>query len=240
MKDTPLEEEDVWLNDLAPDHWRGPTKSNGSEPVRARWVRYNDGCFTAEYHTEEIDFFGHVLNKDTRDDLLWELGVLRVEPYDFSVHKHTFFKAVRNQPRFVLHASGRPIAREDFTVHVHTRGDVMDVHLNTLNQQKDIVFLRGFKHNNHTFDLRFRHISYMSLLGLRASHNNIPEDFEWFDMDGNIVPMNQDTVVDFCGKITDYIRKVELTAHEILNEMAKIEDLVELAHYEVNLYDQLF
>ena len=59
-------------------------------------------------------------------------------------------------------------------------------------------------------------------------------------MDGNIVPMNQDTVVDFCGKITDYIRKVELTAHEILNEMAKIEDLVELAHYEVNLYDRLF
>lgn len=234
MKDT----NDIWLNDLAPPGW-GPSTSD-PKPERANWVRYYDGRFTAEYQGEEIEFFGHVLNANTRDDLLWELGVLRVEPYDFSQHKTSFFRARRKDPRFVLHSSGKPIARENFIVHEYTREDIMEIHINALNEQKDLAFLTGYKYGNHTFDLRFRHISYMSLLGLRASHDAIPDDFEWFDQDGNLVPMSQDTVVDFVSKMTDYIRKVEVTAHGILNEMAKIDDLVELAHYEVKLNERLF
>ena len=237
MKDSANEvQDDIWMNDLAPSDWKGSSwKSDLVRQQQAYWVRYSDGVFSAEYCDAEIEYCGHKLNGSTRDDLLWELGVFRVKPYDFSQHKHMFYKAKRQQQRFTLCPRGKAEATEAFWIHEFSHGDVMDIHLSEINEQKDALFLHGFTYGNHVFDLRFRHISYMSLLGLRANNNSIPDDFEWFDRDGNLVPMNQETVINFVAKMTDYIKDVELRTHKVIKEMSGIEDLVELANYKVQL-----
>ena len=77
------------------------------------------------------------------------------------------------------------------------------------------------------------------MLGLRASHNDIPEDFEWYDSSGRTVIMNEKTMVKFCKHVTDYVRKVESNAIQYLNYLETIEDLVQLANLRLEPDDLL-
>lgn len=241
--------DDFWVNSMAPREWRGHHNSVRFDKEKYEkewrkvkgpsWVRYMDGRFTAEYSDEIINFHGHTLGPDTYDDKLWEVGVLRVVPFNFEKYKHKFHKAYRMDPRYRLAGDGRPLAIENFEVKEYERHDIMSHKNDTLNWCKDLIFAKGFNFRNRNFDLRFRQISYISLLGLRASHNDIPEDFEWYDAEGQTVTMNKETLVAFCREVTDYVRKVEQGALRYLNKLEKIDDLVQLANLRINADDLL-
>ena len=241
--------DDFWVNSMAPRSWVGNPVGSKKDKEKykkqwkhvpgPKWVRYMDGRFTAEYVDPVINFHGHILDENTYDSKLWELGILRVVPFNFDKYKHTFHKAYRMDPRYRLAGDGSPNAIEHFEVHEFGKEEIMSYKQDHLDWAKDVIWARGFEFGNRHYDLKFRNIAYISLLGLRASHNDIPEDFEWYDSSGRTVIMNEKTMVKFCKHVTDYVRKVESNAIQYLNYLETIEDLVQLANLRLEPDDLL-
>ena len=85
---------------------------------------------------------------------------------------------------------------------------------------------------NVTYDLRFRNLSYLSIMSTLIASGNFPKDFHWFDVSGNRVPLSKDDCLELIGATARFILDLETRAGETLRQMEAITDRDELSRFD--------
>jgi hypothetical protein len=198
-----------------------------------RWIEFKQGRFGGIFLSESLSYNGHLVDENTHDEILLELGVLRLKevPPEFPDLPYV----ITEGPIYKLAEDGSAEVYENFTYRYETIEEIRQRKLNEWYIGKDRSLREGVTYNGSRYDLRFRNISYLSLLSTLISNDKYPEDFEWFDAEGNITPLSKE---DCLGLIKEAIKKIyqlEISAVKKLKKIEGITDIRELLNTNISI-----
>lgn len=198
-----------------------------------KWISYKNGQFGAVYPGDEIEYGDMVINESTPDQVLFTIGILRVReiPPEFPDIPHYIVQG----PIYEFANDGVAEVTERFELRYKTLQDIKDEKLNEWYISKDNLLRNGVTYKGARYDLRFRNISYLALLSSLIVNDQYPEDFNWFDAEGNVVPLSKDDCLGLIKEATQKIVHLETTATKMLKKIEGITDIHELIKTEIVL-----
>lgn len=200
-----------------------------------RWIAYKNGKFGAVYYGDEIEYGDQILNKDTPDQILFTVGVLRLKeiPPEFP----DLPRYIVQGPIYEFASDGVAEVTERFEYRYETLEEIRDKKINEWYVSKDKLLRNGITYKGARYDLRFRNISYLALLSSLIVNDQYPENFDWFDADGNVVPLSKEDCIGLIKEATQKIVHLETTATKMLKKIEGIADIHELIKADIVLKD---
>ena len=199
----------------------------------SHWVRYLNGQLGGIYEGEEIKFGDHILNSKTPDDVLFEIGVLRlkiIEP-EFPDIPHIIVQG----PIYEFAKDGTPTVTQRYVYEYINIEELRREKMQSWYYQKDQLLRNGLEYNGRVYDMRFRNIAYLTLLATLINNNRYPEDFKWFDKSGSTFLLSKEDCLNLIEKAIALIITIEQKAQLILNKIESTTDLKELANLDVTI-----
>lgn len=195
-----------------------------------RWIRYLDGQFGGVYLGDVIEIGDYRLDENTPDEILFEAGVLRLvgELPEHPDVPHTIIQG----PFFKISEDGSATVTERYTYRYETFEEVKQQKMQEWYLAKDISLKDGLTVGNVTYDLRFRNLSYLSIMSTLIASGKFPDDFHWFDVNGNRVPLSKDDCLELIEASARFILDLETRAGETLKQMEAITDRDELGRFD--------
>lgn len=201
-----------------------------------KWIAYKNGQFGAVYHGDEIEYGDDVINESTPDQTLFTIGILRLKeiPPEFP----DLPRYVVQGPIYEFAGDGVAEVTERFVYRYETLQEIRDRKINEWYLSKDNLLREGVTYKGARYDLRFRNISYLALLASLITNDQYPENFDWFDGDGNVVPLSKEDCLGLIKEATAKIVQLEAAATKMLKKIEGITDVHELIKTEIVLKEE--
>lgn len=199
-----------------------------------RWIKYLNGRFSAVYEGDSCRANGYEVDLDTPDDKLWEAGILRLyEEEDIEVKDPKLVKHKISGPYYILDTTGKAAAVEKWEWAYDTFEAIQESLLNDLFKSRDFALKDGIEFKGHIFDMRFRNLSYISIISTLINNDRFEDDFTWADKDGKLVEFTKDEFLDFSLEVANKIRKLEYNFGLIQEEIMNIDNSYDLQNYSI-------
>ncbi len=199
-----------------------------------RWIRYKNGEFGGVYEGETITFkFGdepYVVTPETDDQILFTIGCLRLKKSE-PAHKNRPYH-IKMGPHYVFANDGSAEVTETWDYDYHEFEDVKRLKLDEWHRRKDRFLCSGIKWEGRSFDMRYRNLSHLSILAALIRTGSYPENFEWFDADGNTFPLNEEQCISLMLATATQIKDLEVSFLEEFKYINSIVDIDELCNYQ--------
>jgi len=202
----------------------------------SRWIAYKNGQFGAVYHDEKLEFDQITLDESTPDQMLFTVGILRLTtiPPEFPDIPHYIVQG----PIYEFVGDGTATVTERFIYRYTTFEEIRQQKIQEWYVSKDNVLRKGVAYNGAIYDLRFRNISYLSLLSSLIVNDQYPDNFKWFDVDGNVVTLNKNDCLELIKLAAQKIVRMETKATTMLKKLEGITDIHELMRIEIILEEE--
>lgn len=191
-----------------------------------KWIEFKDGKFWGVWQGDVLEYNSHLVQTDTPDSKLFEIGLLRLNemPNDYL----GIPGVVLTGPIYELATDGSANVNMRYEYHVAPFDEIKRQKLQELFFAKDEWLKDGVTYNGHVFDLRFRNIAYLSILSTLIASGKYPEDFYWFDRNGNVVLLPADDCLGLIEAAAICIVDVEKRASDALRELEQYTEVEQL------------
>lgn len=195
-----------------------------------KWIKFKNGQFGPMYLGDEIDYFGTVLNHETPDEVLINIGVYRLIQFSMDT-PHTILSG----PTYRLDNSGKPLVYENFEVNQYTIEEVKRIKKQEIFFAKDEYLKNRFDFNGKLYDLRFRNLAYLSIIAILIHNDRYPEEFLWPTADNIIVRLDKNEALDLIEKVALFISDLEQKSILVIERLNAISDITEAANFNVTI-----
>jgi hypothetical protein len=196
-----------------------------------KWIEFKDGKFWGVWQGDVLEYAGNIVDANTTDSELFAMGLLRLTelPNEYANTPGV----VLTGPIYELAVDGSANVTIRYDCHIHPFDEIKRRKLQELFFAKDEWLKDGVTYNGHVFDLRFRNIAYLSILATLITSGKYPEDFYWFDQDGNVVPLPADDCLGLIEAAANCIVDVEQRAIAALQELEQYTEVEQLLAHNI-------
>jgi hypothetical protein len=195
-----------------------------------KWIRFKDGQFGPLYIGDEINYFGTVLNQETPDEVLIDIGVYRLIQFSMDT-PYTMITG----PTYRLDGTGKALVYEEFEVYQHTIEDVKRNKTQELFSNRAAYLQNKFHFNGKTYDLRFRNLSYLAILSTLINNDRYPENFVWTTVDNEAISINKNEALDLIEQTAVFISDLEQKLIIMRQNLDALTDITEIANFDVTI-----
>lgn len=196
-----------------------------------KWIEFKDGKFWGVWQGDFIEYNGNLVRTDTPDNELFAIGLLKLTEVP---NEYQNLPGVTvTGPVYELATDGSANVTMRYEHHVAPFDEIKRQKLQELFFAKDEWLKDGVTYNGHVFDLRFRNIAYLSILSTLINSGKYPEEFYWFDRDGNVVPLPQEDCLGLIEAAAIGIVDVEKRASDALRELEQYTEVDQLLAHNI-------
>jgi hypothetical protein len=199
-----------------------------------RWIKFVNGKFSAVYRGDKINANGYTVTVDSTDEELFEAGILRLySEEDLDPVDPELDRVIVGGPFYTLDPNGKAAAIERWQ---WAYEDIEEIKFNLIQSgynMRDQLLKDGVEFKGHTFDLRFRNLSYMSLIATLINNDKFEESFSWYSSDGKLVEFTKEEFLEFFYKITTEIRDMEHKFYLLAQKIEKIDNRFDLRNFNI-------
>lgn len=203
------------------------------------WIKYKNGSFGGVYEGDEIRWPRKnkediVLDLNTDDQVLFTYGILRLKKEEpaFPNRPH---KRTGPVYRFVNDGKAEVVETWDYTY--DTFDQIKQSTLEDWFHDKDTISSRGVEYNGRKYDCRFRNLSHLAVIASLIPLGEYPENFEWFDADGNTFLFPKEDCIGLLKTTASTIVKLEeeaLVEYKRINDIKDIDELISYKNPKIN------
>jgi len=199
------------------------------------WIKYKNGVFGGVYEGDEIRWPRKgkediVLDLNTDDQVLFTYGILRLKKEDPAFPNRPYRKF---GPKYEFVHDGKAEVVEKWEYLYDSFDDIKRNKIHEWYMNKDTIAQHGVTYNGRKYDIRFRNVGYLSMLGNLISLNEYPEDFHFFDSEGNVFPFSKEDCIGLIKEIATAFVKLEEKSMAEYKHIVSIKDIDELCAYQV-------
>ncbi len=206
-----------------------------------KWIGYKNGQFRGVYEGDSVTFtFGkdkngkpreYIVTPETEDQVLFTIGCLRLKESK-PKYPNRPYSIIGHGPRYEFVNDGKAEVVETYHYEYHGFQQVLKAKIDDWFIHKDYVLSYGIKWNGRRFDMRYRNIAHLSLLASLIPLGEYPENFEWFDADGNTFLLDAKDCTALLRTAAICIKNLEISFLEEYKHINSIIDIDELIAYQ--------
>lgn len=198
-----------------------------------KWIKVHEGKDLGPiFFSDEngvLNFENQIFDKDTPDEILMKHNLYRLEekipPKDvpYFISKPPIYKIKHDKTMTVM---------EDMEYGIINIEDIRRGKLQQLYFDKDRLLKEGIEYRGKIFDLRFRNLAHLSIISTLINFKKFPNNFKWFTIDGELINMMENEMLELIELAAEKIIDVETRAAKVLDQINAITDLAELDKFE--------
>jgi hypothetical protein len=198
-----------------------------------KWIKVIDGKNLGPvYFSNEngvLDFENQIFDKDTPDEILIKHNLYKLKECLPPENVRYF---ISKPPIYRILQDGSLTVVEEVEYQIFNIEDIKHEKIQQLYYDKDRLLKDGICFKNKIFDLRFRNLAHLSIISTLISFKKFPNNFKWFTVDGELIDMTENEMLELIELAAEKIIDIETRAAKVLDQINAITDLEELNKFE--------